>query len=82
MAACSFTWNNGGENYGLIPARYPQSYQADPLLALSRKTVWQEFPYDLNIGYGQKMWITDQSEYPLMEIRTITIDSALSNAEG
>lgn len=77
-----FTWKNGGENYGLMPARYPQSYQADPLLALSRKTVWQEFPYDLNIGYGQKMWITDQSEYPLMETRTIIIKSASSNAEG
>ncbi len=77
-----FTWKNGGENYGLMPARYPQSYQADPLLALSRKTVWQEFPHDLNIGYGQKMWITDQSEYPLMETRTIIIKSASINNEG
>lgn len=77
-----FNWKNGGENYGLMPARYPQSYQADPLLALSRKTVWQEFPYDLSIGYGQKMWITDQSEYPMMETRTISIKSVSSNTEG
>lgn len=77
-----FTWQNGGENYGLIPARYPRSYQTDPLLALSRKTVWQEFPHDLSIGYGQKMWITDQSEYPLLETRTIDIKSASSHVEG
>lgn len=77
-----FSWNNGGENYGLIPARYPRSYQMDPLLALSRKTVWQELPHGIHIGYGQKMLLTSQSEYPLMEVRTITINSALSNAEG
>ena len=77
-----FTWKNGGENYGLMPARYPRSYQADPLLALSRKTVWEEFPQDLSIGYGQKMWITDQSEYPLMEARTISINSVSNNAGG
>ncbi len=77
-----FTWQNGGESYGLMPARYPRSYQADPLLALSRKTVWQEFPHDLSIGYGQKMWITDQSEYPLLETRTINIKSASSHVEG
>lgn len=76
-----FAWKNGGENYGLVPARYPQSYQMDPFIALSRKTIWQELPHDLNIGYGQKMWITDQSEYPLMETRAISIESASSNAE-
>jgi len=70
-----FRWKNGGESYGLIPARYPNSYQIDSQLALSRKTIWQEYPQDLNIGYGQKMWITNQSEYPLLETRVISIAS-------
>jgi len=31
-----FTWTNGGESYGVIPTRYPESYKTDdPLLALS-----------------------------------------------
>ncbi len=77
-----FEWKNGGENYGLMPARYPRSYQMDPLLALSRKTVWQELPHDIHIGYGQKMLLTDRSEYPLMEARSITINAAPNNAEG
>ncbi len=76
-----FVWKNGGENYGLMPARYPRSYQTEPLLALSRKTIWQELPHDIHIGYGQKMLLTDQSEYPLMEVRTITINAISSNAE-
>lgn len=77
-----FAWTNGGENYGLMPARYPQSYQIDPLLALSRKTIWQEYPHDLTIAYGQKMWVTDQSEYPLLETRTINIQPAANKDAG
>lgn len=81
MASGTLCLENGGENYGLMPARYPRSYQTEPLLALSRKTIWQELPHDIHIGYGQKMLLTDQSEYPLMEVRTITINAISSNAE-
>ncbi|MCB1936052.1 MAG: tetratricopeptide repeat protein [Nitrosomonas sp.] len=77
-----FSWKNGGENYGLIPTRYPFSYQVDPLLALSRKTVWQETAPDLYVGYGQKMIATDQSEYPLMQIRAINVTHAEMHDEG
>lgn len=77
-----FCWKNGGENYGLMPARYPQSYQADPLLALSRKTVWQELPNDIHIGFGQKMLLTNHSEYPLLKAQTITINDVSSYDKG
>lgn len=77
-----FYWKNGGENYGLMPARYPQSYQLDPLLALSRKTVWQELTNDIHIGFGQKMLLTDHSEYSLLETQTITINAASGNDKG
>ncbi len=77
-----FCWKNGGENYGLMPARYPQSYQMDPLLALSRKTVWQELPSNIHIGFGQKMLLTNHSEFSLMETETITINSASSSSKG
>ena len=66
-----FTWQNGGENYGLIPSRYPFSYQHDSVLALSRKTEWQECGNDLYLGIGQKILVTDVNEYPLMDVRSI-----------
>ncbi|WP_428353124.1 type VI secretion system accessory protein TagJ [Methyloprofundus sp.] len=66
-----FTWNNEGESYGLIPTRYPFSYQYDPLLTLARKTEWEDCGNDLFLGLGQKIWATDLDEYPVMDIRTI-----------
>lgn len=69
-----FTWVNGGEAVGLIPTRYPGSETAkDPLLRLSRKTVWEGFPGDTYLGIGQRMLATDVAEYPLMDIRHITL---------
>jgi type VI secretion system protein ImpE len=66
-----FTWNNDGESYGLIPSRYPFSYQHESRLALSRKTEWQDCGDDMFLGVGQKTWATDVDEYPVMDIRTI-----------
>jgi len=77
-----FTWNNDGESYGLIPTRYPLSYQYDPLLALSRKTEWQDCGDDLFLGLGQKLWATDSSEYPVMDIRTIQFNTETLSEEG
>lgn len=74
-----FTWQNGGENYGLIPARYPFSYQYEPMLALSRKTEWQDCGEDLFLGIGQKIWVTDVDEYPLMDVRTIQFNAEMAN---
>ncbi len=71
-----FTWSNGGENYGLMPSRYPFSYQQDDLTALSRKTEWQDLGDDLFIGFGQKIFATDQDEYALMDIRSVTFNTS------
>lgn len=71
-----FTWRNGGENYGLLPARYPFSYQYGPLPALARKTEWQDCGEGLFLGTGQKTWVTDIDEYPLMDVRSIRLNDA------
>lgn len=72
-----FTWTNGGESYGVIPARYPESYKTDdPLFALSRKTAWQDCGNSLFLGIGQKTLTTESSDYPLMDIRFIQLNSA------
>ncbi len=70
-----FTWNNEGESYGLIPSRYPLSYQHGSLLALSRKTQWHDCGEELFLGMGQKIWATQSNEYAVMDVRTIQFNN-------
>ncbi|MBL1265354.1 type VI secretion system accessory protein TagJ [Methylomicrobium sp. RS1] len=73
-----FTWSNGGERYGVIPARYPASYRHDdPLFALSRKTAWDECGEDVFLGIGQKILTTDVAEYPLLDVREIHFNAGV-----
>jgi type VI secretion system protein ImpE len=67
-----FTWVNGGQAYGLLPARYPGSeLSTDPAIQMAKKTEWQEIAEGIHQGCGQRMLATDQDEYPLLEIRSI-----------
>jgi len=69
-------WDNGGEAHGLIPVRYPGSESAaDSALALSRKTEWQAVSENTYIGLGQRLWTTDQEDYPLLDIRKIVFNT-------
>ena len=80
-----FTWTNGGETVGLIPTRYPGSeHSEEALIRLSRKTEWQldensqgDIPADdqVYVGLGQRMLTSDKSDYPVMDIRNITLDN-------
>jgi type VI secretion system protein ImpE len=68
-------FENGGEAVALIPTRYPGSESAsDGLVALARKTVWEEVSADVHRGLGQRVLATDSDETPLMEVRTITLN--------
>jgi len=70
-----FTWTNGGQAHGLIPARYVGSENSqDPLIQLGRKTDWITLADGVYQGLGQRMLATDQDEYPLLDIRQIRID--------
>ena len=70
-----FTWTNGGQAHGLIPARYAGSESSpDPLIQLGRKTDWVSPPRESIRGLGQKMLVTDVDEYPLLDIRSIKLD--------
>jgi len=70
-----FTWANGGQAVGLIPTRYPGSEKSeDTQLIRAKKTAWLEQDKDLFLGLGQRMLATDQGEYPLMDIRNITLN--------
>ncbi|AKJ28874.1 type VI secretion system accessory protein TagJ [Caldimonas brevitalea] len=70
-------FENGGETVGLIPTRYAGSESAgDGLLALSRKTVWQEPSAGFYVGSGQRVLTTDGGDVPLMDVRSIEWDLA------
>jgi type VI secretion system protein ImpE len=67
-------FENGGESVALIPTRYPGSASAgDGLIALARKTVWEELAPDTHRGLGQRIIATDIDDIPLMEVRTISL---------
>src|ERR1700730_10612628 len=67
-------FENGGESVALIPTRYPGSETAaDGLIALARKTVWEEIAPDTHRGLGQRIIATDIDDVPLMEVRTISL---------
>jgi type VI secretion system protein ImpE len=67
-------FENGGESVALIPTRYPGSEaSADGLIALARKTVWDEVAPDAHHGLGQRVFTTDAEDVPLMEVRAVTI---------
>jgi type VI secretion system protein ImpE len=69
--------SNGGEIVGLIPTRYFGSEaSADPLIRLARKTEWRAMSDESYAGLGQRMFITDQGEFPIMDARRIAFDPA------
>ncbi|NQU75741.1 MAG: tetratricopeptide repeat protein [Planctomycetes bacterium] len=73
-APVQFTWANGGQTVGLIPSRYCGSADSeDSAIRLARKTDWTEPAEGLHVGLGQRMFATDQGEYPLLATRQITL---------
>ncbi|MDH3351903.1 MAG: virulence protein SciE type [Gammaproteobacteria bacterium] len=70
-----FSWANGGQSVGLIPVRYPDTQNCDKdALILGRLTEWSEQSADTYCGLGQRMFATDQNDYPLLEVREIKFD--------
>ena len=80
---CDVVWaqaeialDDGRVQHGLVPARYPAPPgQSLAGLAdgarLGRLTDWQPLHGDTYIGIGQKMWMTDQGEYALLDVRAL-----------
>jgi type VI secretion system protein ImpE len=67
-------FENGGESVALIPTRYPGSATSDDgLIALARKTIWEEMAPDTHRGLGQRILATDVDDVPLMDVRTISL---------
>lgn len=76
-----FQWANGGEVVGLVPTRYPLTFNSsDSLLKLSRKTEWSEIAEGVYHGLGQRMLTTDAGDFALMDVRQINLDVELNTA--
>lgn len=72
----NITWSNGGQAVGLIPTRYPGSESsADGAIRLARKTDWEQLAGDEYIGAGQRMLVTDEDDYPLLDVRDIVLNN-------
>jgi type VI secretion system protein ImpE len=72
---------NGGEIVSLIPTRYPGSeVSSDPSIRMARKTDWTERKGGTSTGLGQRMFATDQGDYPLLEVRSIEFDPSPESA--
>lgn len=79
-AQAEFTWSNKGKAVGLIPVRYPGTAEkGDDAARLARRTDFEELAGDYCVGVGQRMWATDGGEFPILETRRITLNTA---AEG
>ena len=68
------TWTNGGQVMVMLPARYPLTDDVSDICLLSRSTDWQAVEGDIVRGIGQKMIASDQTDYPLLEVRSIVFD--------
>lgn len=68
----AFTWTNGGDTMGLIPSRYPGSERhADSSIRMARRTEWQAIGDEQYSGLGQRMFVTDVGDFPLLDVRRI-----------
>ena len=70
-------WANGGETICMIPTRYAGTEAApEDAIRLARRTEWTEVAAGAYHGVGQRMFATDANEYPILELRRITLETA------
>jgi len=63
-----------GEVVALLPARYPGSVEAGRNeLLLGKVTEWSEPRAGIWLGLGQKMLVTGEAEYALMDVRSLVL---------
>jgi len=73
----TLTFTSGGSNVALIPTRYPGAEDlTDDQLRMARGTEWQAIGDETWIGHGQRMLVTDQAEYALLDLRLIEFNLA------
>lgn len=70
----SLSLQNGGQISAYIPVRYPGIESSGDLL-LARRTEWDEKPENTWFGHGQRLFMIDTGELPLLELQEIVFGS-------
>jgi type VI secretion system protein ImpE len=79
----TLTFTNGGESVAMVPTRYPGSESSpDPRIVLARSTEWIERPHETYLGSGQRLWVTDLGEFPIMDVRVVKLGPQQSGSPG
>lgn len=74
--AAEVTFANEGETIALIPTRYAGSeLHVESQVKMARVTQWEEKPGGTFIGKGQRLFATNSSEYPILDLRTLELQS-------
>ena len=69
----SITLTDFSLHYGFLPSRYVLSYaQGNDQLSLASLTEWASIDECNWAGFGQKVLVSDQAEYPLLAARNLT----------
>jgi type VI secretion system protein ImpE len=75
---------NEGRVPVLIPTRYPELAGVDlenaDQLKQSRATHWVERGTDTWFGVGQRVWMSDVGEHPMLDTRVVSMSSQASAA--
>ncbi|MGO4812254.1 type VI secretion system accessory protein TagJ [Cupriavidus sp. 2MCAB6] len=58
---------------GFIPVRYPDSELGRDAIRMARETTWSEAGETGVMGLGQKTWMTDAGDVPLLETAMLTL---------
>ncbi len=69
--AANLTLKNKGQLIAFMPVRYPINSNTTDLQLLARSCDWQEPKENFYIGNGQRVFVTDQHEYPMLDIDSI-----------
>ena len=72
----NLTLKNKGKLIVFIPTRYPVTAETNDAQLLARTCDWQEPVESFYIGNGQRVFVTDQSEYPLLNVNSIKLNHA------
>ena len=65
----------------LIPALAPMSFQnSNDAVRLGRATIWEEADGGQVVPYGQKVFLMDGEEVPVLEIRKLEFEQAAASA--
>nr|WP_280190995.1 type VI secretion system accessory protein TagJ [Delftia sp. PS-11]KAJ8743969.1 virulence protein SciE type [Delftia sp. PS-11] len=77
---CEITLAQGGTLPGFMPARYPLAPEDDDALKLSRRTQWSDMGSEHVAGHGQRTWVTDANDFPMLQVRKLALAQGALNA--